>query len=77
MSKYDKRNPPPLGTLIEVDIIFVSRTCGSVLVGYSAGSDDTYLFLSYKTNGSKDSQIGWNAISEIRSTSSGQICIET
>lgn len=76
MSQFSRQDPPPVGTLIAVELMLVSKCCGSTLVGYSAGSDNTYLYLSYKTNGSKDSQIGWNAITGISAIQNGEICIE-
>lgn len=76
MNTYTKANPPPVGTLINVDLILISRCCGSTLVGYSAGYDDTYLFLSSKPSGGPEAQIGWNAVTGIQETFRGEICID-
>lgn len=76
MKTFSKANPPSVGTFIKIELIFISKCCGSSLVGYSAGFDEKYLFISSKQNGVRERQIGWNAITEINEIIQGEICIE-
>lgn len=74
---WTKSNPPPPGTLIAVSLIFISRSCGSTLVGYASGADDEYLYLSTRPHGARDGRIGWMGVAGIEAATDPEaICID-
>jgi hypothetical protein len=74
---WDQSNPPPPGTLVAVSLIFISRSCGTPLVGYAADSDETYLYLARTPDGGRDGRIGWNGVVSIEpATDPNAICID-
>lgn len=74
---YTKTNLPAKGTFIAVELMILTKTCGSTLTGYFAGADDEFLYLSEVPNPlNRDSKVGWGLITNISDASPNNgICI--
>lgn len=73
---YSKQNPPIPGQLIEIDIVWVSKCCGSRLVGFYHHGDQDSLYLSDRPQDGHVEQISWDAGIVRASTRYQEICID-
>lgn len=74
---FSKNNLPTAGQLIEIDIVWISRCCGSTLVCFFYSSDESYIYFSDAPSAGRVEKLAWSSVVDIRSSSAvNAICID-